>query len=68
MAVGLAWYLAWLFRKGHITLHFQTSIRTKEPFGFWWDFVWLALFDAALWFVFARYFMTRAAMRATSMV
>jgi hypothetical protein len=54
MAVAIACYLAWSLRKGRITLRSLTSIRKKQPFEFWWDFVMLALFDCVLWFVAAR--------------
>ena len=53
LAIGIAVYLAWCLRWGQITLRSVTSVRKKNPFGFWWDFIVLALFDALLWLVVA---------------
>jgi hypothetical protein len=51
LAIGIAVYLVWCFKRGRITVRSITSIRKKEPFGFWSDFISMALFDAMLWLV-----------------
>lgn len=54
LALGIAIYLAWCLVRGRISLRSMTYLRRKDPFGFWWDFTCLALFDGILWLAALR--------------
>ena len=51
LAFAIACYLGWSLYRGRIRVRSITSLRRKNPIMFWWDFVFLALFDGILWFV-----------------
>ena len=57
LALGITAYLWWCLVKGRIHVRRITFIRKKSPFGFWWDFTLLSLFNVVLWLVVVRGFL-----------